>query len=82
MEESFELPIGYKGEQLLVNASLIVTGYIHKFSIDVNGQQVVFEPDEERNYRAVINYDDIPTYKNIDVELLKTIASAIEELVK
>jgi len=35
-------------------AKLIVTGYTHKFGVDVNGQNIIFEPDEERNYRAVI----------------------------
>jgi len=35
----------------------------------------------ERNYRAVLNYDDIPNHKNLDIELLKSIASALEELV-
>ena len=81
MDEEFELPVEFKGEHLLLKASLIFTGYTHKFSVIVNGQSVIFEPDEERNYRAVINYDDMPT-SNIDVELLKSIASAIEELVK
>ena len=52
MDEQFELPVEYKGEQLLFKASLIVTGYTHKFNVDVNGQMVIFEPDEERNYRA------------------------------
>ena len=71
MEEEFELPLVYKGEQLLLNASLLVTGYTHKFSVDVNGQIIIFEPDEERNYRAVINYDDLHHDKNIDKNFLK-----------
>jgi len=82
MDEQFELPVEYKGEELLFKTSLIITGYTHKFSVDINGQEVIFEPDEERNYRAVLNYDDISTSKNIDIELLKSIASAIEDLVK
>jgi len=54
MEEEFELPVKYKGEEQMLNAKLIVTGYKHKFCVDVNGQNIIFEPDEERNYRAVI----------------------------
>ena len=81
-DEQFELPLVYKGEQLLLNASLLVTGYTHKFNVDVNGQIIVFEPDEERNYRAVIPYDDINSNKNIDKELLKAIAASIEAIVK
>ena len=49
---------------------------------NVNGQEIIFEPDEERNYRAVINYDDIGKNKPVDIELLKEITKAIEIIVK
>ena len=64
----------------MLNASLIVTGYTYKFCVDVNGQNIIFEPDEERNYRAVIPYDDINNHKNIDKELLQVIGEAIEAI--
>ena len=57
-------------------------GFTHKFKVDVNGQIIIFEPDEERNYRAVIDYTNIDKNKNIDVALLKEIAEVIEEIVK
>jgi hypothetical protein len=82
MEEQFELPVKYKGEELMLNASLIFTGYTHKFSVDINGQIIIFEPDEERNYRAVIPYDDIGKNKPVDIELLKDITRAIETIVQ
>jgi predicted phosphodiesterase len=82
MDEQFELPVDYKDQQRMLKASLIVTGYTHKFNIDVNGQIIIFEPDEEKNYRAVLNYDEIANGKNIDVEFLKNIAKSIEKLVK
>ena len=78
MEEQFELPVQYKGEELMFKATLLVTGYTHKFSVDVNGQTIVFEPDEERIYRAIVPYDDINKNKSVDIELLKEIAKAIE----
>jgi hypothetical protein len=82
MEEQFELPVKYKGEELMLNASLIFTGYTHKFSVDINGQIIIFEPDEERNYRAVIPYDDLHQNRNIDKELLKAIVAAIDVIIK
>ena len=82
MDEQFEFPVEYKGNHLVLKASLLVTGYTHKFIIYVEGQVVIFEPDEQREYRAVIPFEDIANKKNIDVELLKTIAAAIEQLVK
>ena len=82
MDEQFDLPVQYKGQELMLKASLLVTGYTHKFTVDVNGQNIIFEPDEERNYRAVIPYDDINNEINIDKNLLKVIATSIEEIVK
>ena len=80
MDEEFELPVGYNGHQYLFKAIILVFGFTHKFRVEVNGQLILFEPDEERNYRAVIDYTDID--KNIDVALLKEIAEVIEEIVK
>jgi hypothetical protein len=54
MEQEFELPVEHKGQQLMLKASLLVTGYTHKFSVEVDEQIIVFEQDEERNYRGVI----------------------------
>ena len=50
--------------------------------VEVSGQEVIFEPDEERNYRAVIPYDDIGKNKSVDIELLKEITKAIESIVQ
>jgi hypothetical protein len=78
-DEQFELPVEYKGQQLLLKASSLVTGYTHKFMVKVDGQEVIFEPDEERTYRAIIPYDYIGKKKDMDIELLKSIAAAIEQ---
>ena len=82
MEEQFELPVKYKGRQYLFKAALLVFGFTHKFQVDITGQTVIFEPDEERNYRAIVNYSDANNRKEIDVELLRKITEAIEEIVK
>ena len=82
MDEQFELPVTYKGEELLLNTSLLLTGYTHKFIVEVSGQEIIFEPDEGGNYRAVIPYEDIGREKTIDKGLLKAIADVIEKLVK
>ena len=82
MEETFNLPVEYKGKQLMLKTSLLVTGYTHKFNVEVDEQNIIFEPDEEKIYRAVLNYKDIKKHKDIDGELLKSIYYAIEKLVK
>lgn len=80
--EDFELPIEHNGQELTFKASLVTFGHTHKFHVDVNGQTVIFEPDEERNYRAIIPYEEISSSKKVDAELLKSISSFLEEIFK
>jgi CRISPR/Cas system-associated exonuclease Cas4 (RecB family) len=82
MEDEFDLPVEYKGKNHIFKASLIVKGFTHRFQIEINGQTILFEPDEERNYRAMLEYGDEESRKNIDIELLKQIVTVIEEIVK
>lgn len=80
MYEPFELPIDYKGEEQLFPAQLEQSGYTHRFRVHVNGQDIFFEPDEERNYRAVIDPEHLQ--KAPPIELLQAIATTLESLVK
>jgi hypothetical protein len=64
--DEFELPVTYKGKEVLFNSSLVVTGYTHRFIFEVYGQSVIFGPDEERNYRAIISTQDLNGNKNIN----------------
>lgn len=80
MDEMFELPVMYKNEELHFPAELQQTGYSHRFRVEVYGQDVFFEPDEERNYRALIDPEQMT--KDISTELLQAVANTIESLVK
>ena len=80
MDEMFELPVQYNNQEFLFPAELQQSGYSHRFRVEVYGQDVFFEPDEERNYRALIDPEQMTT--DISVELLQAIASTIESLVK
>lgn len=80
MTDPFELPVLYNGNELLFPARLQQLGYTHRFVVDVYGQEVFFEPDEERTYRAVLDPEKPNTQPRID--LLKAIAETIEALVK
>lgn len=82
MNESFELPVSFKDETYFFSSRLLQCGYTHKFVVDVNEQTVYFEPDEERNYRAIIETADIKSNKGFNLELLKAVAHAIEAFAK
>lgn len=83
MNESFEIPVSYKGETFSFHAKLLPYGYTHRIIVSVDYGDVVFEPDEERNYRALIDplETNIPK-RELDVGLLRAIAETIESIVK
>ena len=82
MTQDFELPVNYRGEELLFPAALQASRFTHQILVDVYRMEIAFEPDEERNYRAMINPEHLEKNRKIEVELLKTIAEAIEAIVK
>jgi len=81
MENTFQLPVYYRGKEEEFASQLLQFGYIHKIQVDVNGIAVMFEPDEERNYRAYVDPSS-EEFDKLDPVLLKAIAEAIERIVK
>lgn len=81
MDEPFELPLTYKDKELHFPAQLLHYGYTHQFEVAINGVMVRFEPDEERNYRAMMDPEEVEGSK-IDIALLQAIAAAIENITK
>jgi hypothetical protein len=76
--DEFELEIEDGDRRISFPAQLLMMGYTHKIQVEVQGVQVLFEPDEERNYRAVVPGE----YRNkIDVGVLEKLAIAIEKAV-
>ena len=82
MEDNFELPVLFNKKDLKFPARLLQYGYTAKLEVEIEGTKVLFEPDEERNWRAVISYDDVRASKKLNTELLKSVAEAIEALTK
>ena len=81
MSEHFLLSVFYKGQEWQFESELRVFGYTHKIAVNVSGTEVIFEPDEERHYRAVLNESEIKKQK-IEVELLHQIANELEANLK
>jgi hypothetical protein len=81
MAEKFSLQIHYKNKDLELPAELRVTGYTHKIAVNIGEVEVIFEPDEERNYRVVLA-DPLHTTTTIEAGLLKLIADELEKGLK
>ena len=74
------MEVDFKGKKRTYEAELRVFGYTYKIAMMIDDTEVLFEPDEERNYRAVIPYEALP--KKLDHELLKAIADELEANLK
>lgn len=77
MEESFSLPVSYKGEDIEVPVVLRVTGYSPRFIAMVNGIEITIEKDEEGRYRAIQSNSETHP---IDKELLSAVVDNIESI--
>lgn len=53
LEEHFDLHLIFKGEEMVFKARLFKYVYTHKIHVNVFDQEILLEPDEERNYRIV-----------------------------
>lgn len=80
MDEDFELPVTHKGAELMLPARLQQSGYTHRFEVMVNDVPVLFEPDEEGSYRALVDAEN--SMDKMDAGLFEAIATAIENVVK
>ena len=82
MNNDFELPVSYKGKELLFPGQLHQYGYSQKIEISVNGASIFFERDEEGNWRAIVDPSEFEKNKSFSIELLQAIACSIEEVLK
>lgn len=82
MVEDFKIPVLYNNQRLNFPAQLLRYAYSYKIEVDVEGTLVYFEPDEERNWRALVGQEEVSVNRSLNGELLKAIATSIEEIVK
>ena len=81
-DDSFEIPVSYRGEEFSFPAQLVITGYTHKIQVEVDKQVIMYEPDEERNYRPVLTAAQLESGVKLDINLLKAIAEVIQSVIK
>ncbi len=80
MGDHFELPVDFKGKGLQFPAELIPFGFSYRIKVTIAETDFYFEPDEEKNYRAIIADTDRDKSIRIDWELLQAIAEKLHEL--
>jgi len=80
MDGNFQIEVIHKGQQVIFMANLVQYGYSYRIDVDVEGEIISFEPDEERNLRARLDWNSIDKKKTINIDLLKTIAGELTRL--
>lgn len=80
--DEFELALTYNGKELTFPVQLLNYGTSYKLQVEIEGTKVFFEPDEERNWRAVLSYEDVQGNKKLNVELLQAITGAIDAILQ
>jgi len=81
MPERFNIPINYRNEQKEYQVTIVRLIYSYQLHIIVDEQTLVFEPDENREFRLIKmqwqNEDDI---RKVDVDLIETIVATLNTL--
>ncbi len=55
MDDAFELPVKYRNQELSYPGYFKRRGYSYRIEMQVDGLVIYFEPDEERNWRAIMD---------------------------
>jgi hypothetical protein len=79
MSEPIFISVPYKNAEKQVEIQLEVTGYTHRIRVLVDEVPVLFEPDEERQYRAIVPPEHAQAGESLDPVLLQAIAATLEK---
>lgn len=80
MPETFDLPVWYKEKEIMLPAELQAWSTSHRIIVYIGDFPFTFEPDEERNYRAVVPIEDRAKAEKVDQELLQVVAETLRDL--
>jgi stringent starvation protein B len=81
IQELFTFSVLHNNQVKEFEARFQQYGYSYRITIPINGVDIIFEPDEERNYRAVVSNMN-ENKKDVDTKLVQAIAMKLEEMFK
>ena len=80
MDEDFELPVNINGKEKIFHAKFLRLGYSYKIEVETGDEVLLFEPDEERNWRAIQNQYKNEASGKHHPDLYQSIANALDTL--
>jgi len=78
MDEPFIITVLVGRKGYAFEARLATVGYTHKFYVTINGIEVIYEPDEERNYSAMLVDINQGHLQDCDTELIIAVGDKIQ----
>jgi len=78
--EIFTIEFELHGHPVVLDAQLEQTAYNYRMLVRIGGRDIIFEPDEERNWRAIVPETALSQLKASDRELIIATAAWLEQL--
>jgi len=82
MNKPFILELTFQNKTYELEAGFQRYGYIHRIAVIIDNIPVLFEPDEEGSYRALVSPEQIEQSKTLSTGLLQAVANKLETLAK
>lgn len=79
MSNVLDIPVTLNNQELSFKAHVVRFGYVQHIVVDVYGNQITIERDEEGCYRA-INSNATNQEREVDVALIKALVGVLEGL--
>ncbi len=80
MGDNIIVDILLNGTELNFDAKLVFSGYSYKIVVNVDEMEVSFEPDESRNYRAIVQDQFVNKLTNKDKLIIQLITERLDSL--
>jgi len=80
MDESFTITVLLNENEYSFDARLVTLGYTHRFYVMIKGMSVIYEPDEARHYRAILQDMPQASVKHNYIDMVKAVADKIESI--
>lgn len=80
MHNDFDIPVTYNGKELSFPAKLLTLGYIFKIEVIVHDTPILFERDDEGEWRALLGDNSLDKTNNIDIELLRALSLSLDKI--
>ena len=78
MDDLITIPVAYLGKELEFEGRFYPYGFIYRIELTLNGLTIFFEPDEERNFRALVAPEYSKKSHSLDTGLLAAIAPQLK----